>query len=186
MRIYGNSLIFTRSNVKLLNKRVARSLSLLALCLLVFSGSCAHSKTFQGTVVRISDGDTITVLRKKTPYKVRLEGIDCPEKGQPFGRTAKQFSSQRAFGQRVKVQIKTKDRYQRIVGTVFLPDGSNLSEELLKNGLAWHFTRYSKNTHLQTLEDLARKAKVGLWGQPPFQAPWEYRRSLKQHRKEKL
>lgn len=163
-----------------------KTYSICIIGLLILLSVCAHAKTLRGVVVGVKDGDTITVLRRKTPYTVRLDGIDCPEKTQPFGGVAKQFTAQMAFDKKVKVRVTGIDRYQRTLGIVFLPDGTNLNEALLIHGLAWHFVRYSKDTHLQTLEDEARKAKVGLWGHPPFQPPWEYRHAPKQNGEEKL
>jgi len=77
--------------------------------------------TFTGKVVGVSDGDTIKVMRQGRAVKVRLHGIDCPEKRQPFGTRAKQYTSHMAFGNEVTVQVKTTDRYGRTVGEVILP-----------------------------------------------------------------
>jgi micrococcal nuclease len=129
----------------------------LLLLILGLCSSCAHNKTLKGLVVGVSDGDTITVLKRKTPYKVRLDGIDCPEKKQPFGKQAKEFTSQMVFGKKVKVKVTGIDRYKRTLGTVFTPDGTNLNESLIINGLAWHYVRYSKDTHLKKLEKVSEK-----------------------------
>src|SRR5262245_32825222 len=87
---------------------------------------------FSGTVVGISDGDTITVLRERTPVKVRLRGIDCPETGQDFGSRAKMITSELAFGKVVHVYPRQRDRSGRTVADVILPDGRNLSRELVR------------------------------------------------------
>jgi endonuclease YncB( thermonuclease family) len=87
----------------------------------------SQADSFTGKVVRVSDGDTISVMRMGRAVKVRLLGIDCPEKKQPFGTRAKRYTSDMAFGRQVTVQVQTTDRYGRTVGEVILPDGSSLN-----------------------------------------------------------
>jgi endonuclease YncB( thermonuclease family) len=132
-----------------------------------------------GRVVSIQDGDTITVLEGKTQYRVRLNGIDCPEKGQAFGNAAKQFTSDMVFGRVVKVKYKDKDRYGRYLGTVTLGK-RNLNQELVKAGLAWHYKAYSKDPVLAGLEVKARMDRAGLWADKHPEAPWEYRRQKRE------
>lgn len=93
---------------------------------------------FTGRVVGISDGDTISVLHNGKAEKIRLNGIDCPEKRQTFGQRAKQFTSKLAFGKDVTVNTFGHDRYRRTIGNVILPDGRMLNHELVKAGLAPH------------------------------------------------
>ncbi len=95
----------------------------------------------------ITDGDTITVLREGQPVPVRLEGIDCPERGQDFGTRAKQATSDLAFGETFQVEVRDHDRYGRIVGRVFVGD-TDVSLALVEQGLAWHFKRYSSEAAL--------------------------------------
>ena len=107
----------------------------------------AHSappETLTGKVVSIADGDTITLLVGKTQHKIRVSDIDCPERKQPFGTKAKQFAGKMAFGNVVTVRVVTTDRYGRLVARVILPDGKDLSTELVKAGLAWHYKKYSQ------------------------------------------
>ncbi len=94
--------------------------------------SQALAADFTGRVVGVSDGDTITVLSKGKPVRIRLHGIDCPEKRQAFGTRAKQFTSALVFGQTVTVHVMDQDRYWRTVGEVLLPKGRNLNHELVK------------------------------------------------------
>ncbi len=131
-----------------------------------------------GDVIGISDGDTITVLKDKTQFKIRLYGIDCPEKGQAFSNKAKQFTSKMVFKKQVEIKPVTKDRYGRTVAWVYV-EGKSLCEELLKAGLAWHYKKYSTDQVLSVLEIKARKEKVGLWSDKNAIAPWDYRRSRK-------
>jgi micrococcal nuclease len=97
----------------------------------------ARAEDFSGKVVGVSDGDTITVLRDRTPIKVRLHGIDAPEAGQDFGSRAKQAASELAFGKVVTIQPRDTDRYGRTVALVVLPDGWTLNHELVRSGFAW-------------------------------------------------
>lgn len=133
------------------------------------------SADFSGKVVGVIDGDSIRVMRSGKAEEVRLQGIDCPEKGQPYGKRAKQFTSEQAFGKVVTVQEKGHDRYGRTLADVILPDGRNLNHELLKAGLAWWFRKYSKDASLGDLEDEARLAMRELWADPQPVPPWEWR-----------
>ena len=157
--------------------RHLRIIAFLLLLLLLLS--CVAAKPFdilKGKVVKIQDGDTITILVGKTQHRIRLADIDCPEKKQAYGNKATQFTSDKVFGKTVKVQFTEKDFYGRILGTVYTPEGENLNEELLKAGLAWHYKQYSKDEKLAALEDDARLAKRGLWAENEPMAPWEFRR----------
>jgi micrococcal nuclease len=149
---------------------------LLGLALLVTFIGTAQT-TFTGTVVKIKDGDTVVVLDStKTMITIRLAGVDAPEKKQDFGLKAKQFTIDEVAGKIVTVKIIAKDRYGRSVAWI-LYDKKNLSEELLKVGLAWHYIQYDKSKFLQSLEDKAKENKVGLWSIPNPIPPSEYRKS---------
>src|SRR5206468_6700975 len=99
---------------------------------------------FHGRVVGVADGDTITVLHDGRPEKLRLYGIDAPEKRQAFGQRAKEFTAGLAFGTTVTVRVRDHDRYRRTVAEVVLPDGRSLNQELVRAGYAWWYRRYSK------------------------------------------
>ncbi|HEY1603523.1 MAG TPA: thermonuclease family protein, partial [Pirellulales bacterium] len=135
----------------------------------------AVAEEFTGKVVAITDGDTIKVLRDREEIKIRLEGIDCPESHQAFGNKAKQATSDLAFGEIVTVQAKGKDRYGRVLADIILPDGKNLSRELVRSGFAWWYRKYSKDETLGKLEAEARDAKRGLWADPNPIPPWDWR-----------
>jgi micrococcal nuclease len=133
-----------------------------------------------GRVVGVTDGDTITVRTEdRRTVKVRLNGIDCPEKGQAFGKRAKEFTSRYAFGQTVAIKEHGGDRYGRVIGDVVLGDGRSLNAELVRAGLAWHYTEYSIDQHLARLETEARAGRVGLWSDLKAMPPWVYRRGEK-------
>jgi micrococcal nuclease len=155
-----------------MRQRVAFVVVALVLCgAPVFAG-----EQFTGQVVGITDGDTISVMREGRAVRVRLEGIDCPEKGQEFSQRAKQFTSDMVFGKAVTVAVRDIDRYGRLVARVSF-NGEDVSLALVRSGLAWHFTRYSSDPQLATAETVAKFGKVGLWSHTNPIAPWEFRRS---------
>jgi micrococcal nuclease len=132
---------------------------------------------FIGKVVGVTDGDTITVLHNGKGKRVRLHGIDSPEKGQAFGQRAKQFTSALVFGKEVTLMVQDSDQYGRMIGEVKLLDGRVLNHELVKAGLAWWYRRYAPgDTMLEGLEKEARDAKQGLWVDPNPIPPWTWRK----------
>ncbi len=145
------------------------------ICLLLLAYPA--SADFTGRVVGISDGDTIKVMRDGRAERVRLYGIDCPEKAQPWGTRARQFTGDLVFGKTVTVRVRDVDRYGRTVGEVILPDGRSLNRELVRAGLAWWYRQYAKHDgELERLEAQARRGRLGLWRDPDPIAPWEWRR----------
>lgn len=137
---------------------------------------CSALYSQQGTVVRVKDGDTIVILDdKEQMHTIRIAYVDCPEKGQPFSKAAKDFVSAEIFGKSVFVQYIDTDRYGRTIGNV-LYDSKTLSEELLVSGLAWHYSYYSNDEKLADLELAARKQKVGIWSQKKPIDPYDWRR----------
>lgn len=148
-----------------------KTLRLLAFCL----ATVGYADSFTGKCVGVSDGDTVSVMKDGSAVKVRLNGIDCPESGQDFGAKAKKFTSDLAFGKEVRVDWSGKDRYDRILGTVYA-GGKNVCEALVANGMAWHYVKYSDDKRLHKLESDARKAKAGVWSMPNSVPPWEFRK----------
>ena len=144
-----------------------------------------------GRVVGVTDGDTVKILTAdKKELKVRLYGIDTPEKAQAFGQAAKKKASELAFGKDVRVEVVDTDRYGRSVGILTVGEGSNsddrtasVNEQLVAAGLAWRYTRYCKKeplcATLGKLEQEARTAKRGLWADPDPTPPWEWRKEKK-------
>ena len=144
-------------------------LLLLSLALLA---PLAYAETLTGRVVGIADGDTITVLdASNQQHRIRLYGIDAPEKKQPFGSRAKQNLGSLAFGKDATVEWTKLDRYGRIVGKVIV-DGQDVGLQQLQAGLAWWYRQYAREQSPQDraaysrAEDEARIARVGLWGDP--------------------
>lgn len=116
---------------------MTRSWRLFLSLLLLFLPSFSLAADFSGRVVAVLDGDTIEVLHHRTTERIRLAGIDCPEKKQAFGQRAKQATSALSFGQHVTVLSAGKDRYGRTLGTVGLMDGTNLNYALVQQGWCW-------------------------------------------------
>jgi endonuclease YncB( thermonuclease family) len=143
----------------------------------------SDSRRIAGRVVSVADGDTITVLdAAKTQYKVRLDAIDAPELGQPFGQASKKALSEMVFGQDVVVIRKTTDRYGRTVGHVLI-DGRDVNLAMLEAGMAWHYKEYDKNKRLAAAEIAAKEAKIGLWRDGGAVAPWDWRAAARTKRK---
>lgn len=136
----------------------------------------SQAYAWSGRCVGVTDGDTIKVLHDSKEEKIRLYGIDCPEKGQAFGNKAKWFTSDLVFGKTVEVKSVDIDRYGRTVAWVYV-NNTCVNEELLRAGFAWHYKRYSKEQRLAALEEEARTAKRGLWADKNPMPPWEWRKS---------
>ena len=144
------------------------------------TGALANAQVgdaFDGPVVSITDGDTISVLRGGEQVRVRVEGIDTPESDQAFGAQATAFTSALLRNKRVAVHVRDVDRYRRLVSRVQV-DGIDLSVALVTEGLAWHYTQYSDDPVLAAAEAQARAAKIGLWSQSSPVRPWEFRRGV--------
>lgn len=152
-------------------------------------GQPAPGAVLSGRVVGVSDGDTVKVLVGHEELKVRMIGIDAPEKAQPFGKVAKQALSDRIFGREVGVQVKGRDRYGRVLGKLLL-DGMDVNLAQIRDGLAWHYADYAKDQfpgdadrYAQT-EREAKAAGVGLWRDRDPMPPWRWRRVRKADREE--
>ncbi len=143
--------------------------------ILLLYGCSQGEEEFAGRVIRILDGDTIEVLHNRSPERIRLAEIDAPEKSQPFGTRARQFAAELAFNQTVTVRPHDRDRYGRTVAEIILPDGRSLNRELVRNGFAWHYRRYSSDQTLEALEQEARDNRRGLWHDLHPVPPWEFR-----------
>jgi endonuclease YncB( thermonuclease family) len=116
-------------------------------------------------------------MQKGRAAQVRLYGIDCPEKGQAFGNNEKQATSALAFAMDVTLEIHGKDKYGRVLADVLLTDGTNVNQELVKDGMCWWYRKYAPDdTTLEKLETEAREASKGLWADPHPIPPWEWRK----------
>ncbi len=163
-----------------------RTLKLLIVSALLVFGTTTGAATLQGRIVAISDGDTVTVLdASNTKTKIRLVGIDAPEKKQAFGSRSKESLSALVFNRQVTVEYEKKDRYGRTVGKI-LVNGVDANLEQVKSGMAWHYKKYQKEqpladrTTYARAEDEARAAKRELWKDPDPIPPWEFREAQKE------
>ncbi len=155
---------------------------LIAIAFFGLSISLAQAETLTGQVVKIADGDTLTVLdASKQQHRIRLTGIDAPEKKQAFGTVSRQHLAARVFGRVVTVEWHQRDRYHRILGKVLI-NGEDANLEQIRAGLAWHYRGYAKEQapgdreRYALAEDQARRAGVGLWRDAAPVPPWDFRR----------
>jgi endonuclease YncB( thermonuclease family) len=127
----------------------------------------------EGRVVKVLDGDTIDILSGLETRRIRLYGVDAPEKKQDFGQVSKTFTASICAGKDVKVKIMDTDRYGRSIGLVYV-DGVNLNEKLVAGGAAWVYSQYCREdfcTQWKVLEERARSHRVGLWAAKSI-PPW--------------
>ena len=148
-----------------------------------------HAETLTGRVVRVTDGDTIVVLdTDKVQHKIRLQGIDAPERRQAFGTKSKEHLSDLVAGKTVEVDYSKYDRYGRVLGIVMV-NGEDANLEQIEAGMAWHYKKYqreqspSDRVKYSDAELEARRHKVGLWRDPNAIPPWDYRRAERDRRK---
>lgn len=145
---------------------------------LFFTTNAMASGTISGIVVKVTDGDTITLLSLDgTKTKIRLAEIDAPEKRQLYGTDAKNELFYMTYGKRAVVEVQTVDRYGRTVGRVTC-DGYDISSEMVRRGYAWVYRQYSRDRSLVALEDAAKKGGLGLWASPAVE-PWVWRKNKK-------
>ena len=161
--------------------------TLAAFMLLAVFACDAFAATLYGRVVGVSDGDTVTVLTAENrQFKIRLSGIDAPEKKQPFGARSRETLSRQIFGQAVTVEWTKTDRYGRIVGKIEI-DGVDANLEQVREGSAWVYTQYLRELPLEDrrryvdAERLAKSERRGLWFDDQPEAPWQWRRETRAH-----
>lgn len=125
----------------------------------------SFSQTLSGKVVAIKDGDTVVVLDSlNNQTTLRLAEVDCPEKNQPFGTKAKQFTSDQIYFKTIKYVVTDTDRYGRSIAMIYYDtDNKYLSAEIIKAGMGWHYKKYSTSKELATFQENAKQNKVGLW-----------------------
>lgn len=154
---------------------------LIAVITILFSFS-VNAKELMGQVIKITDGDTITILdANKEQFKIRLSGIDAPEKNQAFGNVSKKALSEILNGKVVTVDFNKRDRYGRIIGKVLL-NNEDVNLAQVKRGLAWHYKQYEREQEVEDRalyaqeEYLAQKDGRGLWKDKNPIPPWDFRK----------
>jgi len=161
-----------------LARRIACAVAVLALT----ACGAATAAEFDGTIVGVADGDTVTLLdASKTQHRIRLDGIDAPERTQPYGQRARQSLADLAHGRTAHADCPKVDRYGRAVCRVIV-DGVDIGFEQIRRGFAWHYVKYaheqrqSDRASYALAEHEARLAQTGLWSFSDPTPPWDYRR----------
>lgn len=147
------------------------------------TSSASFAESYSGLVVSVADGDTVTVLDgANRQHKVRLAGIDAPEKAQAFGNVSRQRLAQLVFQKQVTIEFDKFDRYKREVGKVLVA-GKDANLEQIKAGLAWHYKKYEREQSpadrqaYSAAENQASAEQRGLWRDPEPIPPWDFRKS---------
>lgn len=164
------------------NRRFESLVSILPLVLFsVFIFDCpAFAASFSAKVVAVVDGDTVRIQLSDTKATVVLYGIDCPELTQSFGAEAKKFTDEKCYGKVVSIELMGKDKMDRLLGVISLPDGTNLNHELVKQGLAWWSDKYApKDEMLKRYHSAAKTSHRGLWSASNPVPPWIFRNGEK-------
>jgi len=132
-----------------------------------------------GRIVTVPAGDRLRVASAGAVITVRLAGVACPEKGQPYAEEARRFTSDLALHTVVKVTVTDRDRAGHATGEVTLMDGKSLNREVLRAGYGWWHEHTSKDETLRGTEEEARRERRGLWADPDPLPPWEFQRKKK-------
>ena len=173
-----------------------RGMLILAATLAAFlgTGDVSDDAEIRGRVVKVADGDTLTVLAAAgragsmnppppatTQHKIRLNGIDAPESHQAFGNVSKKHLSSLVFGKDVRVKYKSRDKYGRILGTIYI-DGLDINLEMLRAGLAWHYKRFDSTPEYAQAESEARQNRCGLWQDKNPINPYDFRKAKRERK----
>ncbi|HXY35360.1 MAG TPA: thermonuclease family protein [Planctomycetaceae bacterium] len=155
-----------------------KRLALVLIFVLAARACCATPRhALVGQVVKIADGDTLTVLdQSRVQHKIRLAGIDAPEKSQAFGTQARNALASKVFRQTVRVEVTDTDRYGREVGRVFC-SRRFINAEMVRDGLAWRYPQFDKPGEFEAPETDARRHHRGLWAESDPVPPWEFRKA---------
>jgi endonuclease YncB( thermonuclease family) len=151
------------------------------LVLFQLAAICSFAQ-LEGKVVSIADGDTSTLLSADNRQtKVRLYGVDAPEKAQAFSAQSTKYLASLIFRKHVTIEAKNRDRYGRVVGIARV-GGINVNEALLRGGYVWHYKVYDRNQNWARLEGGARVERRGLWADPKAVPPWQWRKAARRVR----
>ena len=149
--------------------------SLFFLTLVVMGGTSHRIEELSGKVVKIVDGDTFDMLtRENKTVRIRLNGIDCPERKQDYYQVAKDALGNLIFQKNVKLQVTGRDRNKRLIAIVFC-NKQNINLAMIRQGYAWHYKKYSSDSSFAKAELDARKKRLGLWKMDNPVPPWDFR-----------
>lgn len=158
-----------------------RKLLLLLLFVTLFIACNPDPYTVKGEVTSVADGDTFTMKTVTGErIKVRLYGIDAPERGQDYGTKSRQYLNDMIYGKVVEVKVQDTDQYGRTLGIVFV-DGVNVNEKMVAEGLAWYYRHFVDDPRLDSLEHSARSKKLNIWSMKYPVSPYEYRKKHRSH-----
>lgn len=150
---------------------------------MLFASQIASAETFSGRIVAIADGDTVTLLdRMKQQHKIRLSGIDAPERKQAFGNVSRQHLAGLVFDKQVTAYCPKTDRYRRAICTIEV-DGIDANLGQVAAGMAWHYKAYIRDQRPEDrelyaeAEERAQRERRGLWADRNPLAPWEFRKA---------
>lgn len=146
--------------------------------LLILLTSCCNTKPF----IQVIDGDSVRIIKNGKVINVRLAHIDAPELKQNYGLHAKEYLQQRLINSNFTITYTGKGIYGRPLGIIYIGE-ENINLSLVKNGLAWHYKKYSKLMIYSNYQDIARKNRKGLWCEGITLEPWNYRKQLKDNKK---
>lgn len=153
--------------------------------------SVAHADIIKGTVVYITDGDTVKVVDVNNKvHKIRLAGIDAPEKRQKYGKASSMELANCALDKKTVVHWNKLDRYKRVVGVVYI-NGKDCNLNQIKKGVAYHYKKYQKEQtpeqrkQYDRAEQVAQGMKYGVWSSNDTIPPWEYRKIKRNKNHEK-
>ena len=157
-------------------------MKILALLALLPLTALAKAYTLTGKVIHVTDGDTVTLMTSDHgKHRIRLYGIDTPEKKQPYGNKARQLMVKLASGKQATAKCSGKDRYSRDICTIYIDD-RDINALMVEKGAAWVYRKYYKGSAYYKLEDAAKAQGLGLWNTSEYRSipPWQWR---KEHRK---
>jgi len=146
--------------------------------LLGLACAVAQAEMVTGEVMRVIDGDTVTLRAPQGELRVRLAQIDAPELGQPYGLKARDALAGMILGRRVIADCSDVDRYGRAI-CALQADGQDVSAAMVCDGYTWVFGRYAANRSLYSLQEAARRRGLGLWADPGPVAPWDWRKGAR-------
>jgi endonuclease YncB( thermonuclease family) len=156
-------------------KLVVFSLLLFFNCLTIPDNPSLNSAYKAGTVIKIIDGDTFDLLTtEKNTIRVRMNGIDCPERKQDFYKASKDALAKYIFKKEVNLLTTGRDRNRRTIAVVYCNE-KNINLAMIQDGFAWHYKKYSTDSSFAKAEKRARIAKRGLWKMNNPVAPWQFR-----------
>lgn len=156
-----------------------RKVLLLLLFVTLFISCNPDAGTITGEVTSVADGDTFT-LKTITGerVKVRLYGIDAPERGQDYGTKSRQYLNDLCYKKTVEVKVIDTDQYGRTLGVVYA-DGLNVNETMVREGLAWYYRHFADDARLDSLEQAAKAQKLNIWSMKNPVSPYEFRKKQK-------